>query len=128
MLQLHRSFSPLRPGFEPEYLRRHVARLGSIEEEAGHLGIGLGYAVWSWSARLLTFEFPRNSSSVPVWVLRRSGWQLSDLVLPSRCSSPANTPSSKPGRALTLSIGAPSLRLRWQRPERQSAASSFPSW
>src|SRR5450631_3549239 len=43
MLQLHRSFSPLRPGFQPEYLRRHVARLGSIEEKAGHLGIGLGF-------------------------------------------------------------------------------------
>src|SRR5450631_4372073 len=42
MLQLHRSFSPLRPGFQPEYLRRNIAVLGSIEEEARHLGIGLG--------------------------------------------------------------------------------------
>jgi len=42
MLQLHQSFSPLCPGFQPEYLGRDIAVLGSIEEETRYLGIGLG--------------------------------------------------------------------------------------
>src|SRR5258708_4314022 len=42
MLQLQRSFSPLRASLEPEYLRRDIAVLGCIEQKARHLGIGLG--------------------------------------------------------------------------------------
>src|SRR5258706_4414483 len=67
MLQLHRSFSPLRPSFQPKYLRRDVAVLGSIEEKARHLGIGLGFPKIELLTVMLTQRlriYPNNPGDI----------------------------------------------------------------
>jgi len=40
--KLSRSLSPPRTGLEPEYLRRHVAVPGRVEQKPRDLGVGLG--------------------------------------------------------------------------------------
>ena len=44
VLQLGRGFAPAGAGLEPEDLRRDVAGARGVEQEARHLGVGLGLA------------------------------------------------------------------------------------